>query len=134
MKDQCTRENNCQFHQSKLPLQFWPAGHDCHGHKRKVPCEKSTRKKTRKHYQAQITGFIDSVFTKFKIFRKEISHHSSKHATKAPHVQRIIIILQINQQFRAFKVSERINLNSLIDKKKKDLYPNGCRKTKRHSW
>lgn len=32
-----------------LPLQFLKAGHDCHGHKRKVPCEKSTVEQTWKH-------------------------------------------------------------------------------------
>lgn len=50
-------------------------------------------------------------FAKFKTFGKENAHHSSKHATKAPHVQRIIIILQINQQFRTFKVSGKVDIN-----------------------
>jgi len=35
----------------------------------------------------------------------EDTHHSSKHATKAPQVQRIVIVLQINKKFWAFKVS-----------------------------
>jgi len=33
-----------------------------------------------------------------------ICYHASKHATQAPHVKRVVIILQINQQLRALEV------------------------------
>jgi hypothetical protein len=31
-------------------------------------------------------------------------YHSSKHATKAPHVQGVVIILQVNKQLRPLEV------------------------------
>lgn len=38
--------------------------------------------------------------------RWENSHHSSKHATKAPHIQGIVIVLQIDKKFRPLEVSD----------------------------
>lgn len=36
----------------------------------------------------------------------QISHHSGKHATQAPHIQGIVIILQVNKKFWTFEVSD----------------------------
>lgn len=38
---------------------------------------------------------------------EKIAYHPSKHASQAPHVQRIIIVLQIHKKFRALEVSIR---------------------------
>ena len=35
------------------------------------------------------------------------SHHACKHASQTPHVERVIILLKVNEQFWAFEISRR---------------------------
>jgi hypothetical protein len=51
-----------------------------------------------------------------KVEVREDTHHSSKHTTKAPQVQRIVIVLQIDKKFRAFKVSADQKWNNRLKK------------------
>jgi hypothetical protein len=34
------------------------------------------------------------------------TYHPGKHAPKAPHVQRVVVILQINKKFRSLEIPE----------------------------
>lgn len=55
--------------------------------------------------------------------RNKDTYHTSKHAAKTPHVQGIVIILQINQEFRPLEISGNIGSSGQASLKMKQPVP-----------